>query len=271
VTLLVMATAVLFVVVPLLFWRDTWFGRELTNAEIGEYLAGHAEKPRKTQHALVQISERISRQDPAVRQWYPRILELADNPLPELRLTVAWLMGQDPRHEEFHQRLLKMLGDDSAMVRRNAALSLAAFGDRAARPELVAMLHPVEISSPQAGVLTNRLQQGDRVDRGTLLGRIALDSQAEPAEVRSPLPGFVRQHLAPDGTQVQPGQQLVVIGPDPDHVYEALRALYLVGMPQDVEDVRPFLRPSEEMPPQVNEQARLTVERLRNGEVNREP
>jgi len=58
--LLITLFAVLLVVFPFLFWYFTWFGRRLSDAEIGPYLADRS-KPRHAQHALVQIGERMRR------------------------------------------------------------------------------------------------------------------------------------------------------------------------------------------------------------------
>lgn len=261
--MLIAVVAVLCVVIPLLFWHGTWFGRALSNQEISEYLAEQQEKPRHAQHALVQISERMSRGEASVQQWYPQVVSLADHPLPELRLTVAWVMGQDTQSEAFHDKLRELLQDSSPMVRRNAALSLARFGDPSGRPELLAMLGPYTVTTDKAGVLTNRLQEGDLVDRGTLLVRIEVEGEPEPAEVRSPVPGVVRKQLLQDGVAVAAGAEVTLLGPDSGHAYEALRALYLVGSPDDIEAIRPFLTANEDTPAQVTEQARLTIEHIR--------
>ena len=261
-TLVMALVAVLCIVIPFLFWRGTWFGRALSDEEISEYLADQQEKPRHTQHALVQISERINRGEASVQQWYPRIVSLADHSLPELRLTVAWLMGQDADSEAFHEKLRELIQDPNPMVRRNAALSLSRFQDPSGRAELLAMLQPYTVAADQAGVITNRLQEGDVVDRGTLLGRIEVEGLPEPVEIRSPLPGVVRKQLRQDGDTVRGGEDVTLLGADPGHAYEALRALYLVGIRDDVETIRPFLLPNEDRPAQVTEQARLTIDRI---------
>ncbi len=257
--------AALCVVIPFLFWRGTWFGRVLDDSEINQYLAEQQEKPRHTQHALVQISERMSRGEASVKQWYPQIVALADHPLPELRVTVAWLMGQDNQSDVFHEKLLEMIHDANPLVRRNAALSLARFGDAAGRPELLAMLQPFTVTAEQAGVITNRLEEGDSVDRGTLLARIAVAGQPDPVEIRSPVPGVVRKRLRRDGEAVQAGDGVTLLSPDSGHAFEALRALYLVGSRDDIESIRPFLAPNEDTPAKVTEQAQLTIEHLREG------
>ena len=108
---------------PFLFWYGTWFGRTLSDGDISEYLSNAAAKPRKAQHALVQMEERISRGDTRARQWYPKVVELSGTPSLELRQTGAWLMGQDHTYEPFHEALRKMLADPAPMVRRNAQQS----------------------------------------------------------------------------------------------------------------------------------------------------
>ena len=60
----ILIVAFLFVLMPFLFWQSTWFGRPLTDEEIVKNLA-HTEHPRKTQHALSQIADRIVARDPA--------------------------------------------------------------------------------------------------------------------------------------------------------------------------------------------------------------
>jgi HEAT repeats len=262
-SLIVIAAALLFVVMPALFWQQTWFGRELSDDQITEYLADK-EKPRNTQHALAQLSERVQRRDPAVKQWYPNIVSLARHPVAQIRLTSAWLMGQDTGSEDFHQALLLLLDDADPMVARNAALSLAGFGDSAGRPVLQAMLRPYTVTASRDGVITNRLKQGDFVDQDTLLGRIEVAGEAESVELRSPVPGVLEERLLKDGAAVSVGQPVMVLGPSPDHAFEALRALVLVGEEEDVELVRPFLRPSEDAPARLAEQARLTIDEIRN-------
>ena len=262
-TLIVSLIAVLIIVMPFLFWRSTWFGRQLSDEEISEYLANE-EAPRKAQHALAQISDRTANGDATVRQWYPQILALADHRLPKMRTTVAWLMGQDNQFEDFRTKLRQMLEDTEPVVRRNAALSLVRFNDDSGRRELVAMLSSFTVETPYGGILTNRLEEGDPVDHGTLLARIEVDISEEPAELRSPLPGVVSKRLLDDGTQVNVSDQITVLGPSTEHVFQALRGLYLVGKPEDLDAIRPYLRLRDDMSEQVFEQARLTAEQIRN-------
>src|ERR1043166_678760 len=112
----------LIVLMPFLFWWSTWFGRQLSDKQVGEYLNDN-KHPRHIQHALVQLGERMARQDNSATRWYPQLLRLASHPVEEVRNTDAWVMGQDTSAAAFHETLLRMLQDTSPMVRGNAALS----------------------------------------------------------------------------------------------------------------------------------------------------
>lgn len=255
-----MLLVVAFVLVPFLFWRATWFGRRLTDEETGQYLAD-TKHPRKAQHALVQLGERILRGDPGVKRWYPQVQELAGHSLPEIRATAAWVMGQDNQSREFHAALTGLLGDPDPLVRRNAALSLVRFGDASGMTELRAMLQPYALLSPSAGRLSIRLKEGNPVNPGTLLGRLQRGDEA--SELRSPLPGAVGTWLVVDGAAVSEDEPLVLLSPGEEQVWEALRALYLVGEESDLLDVERFARGVEGMPEKVRAQAQLTADAIR--------
>jgi biotin carboxyl carrier protein len=250
--LLITVFALLLVLFPFLFWYFTWFGRKLTDDQIGEYLGDRA-KPRHAQHALVQVGEHMARRDPAAARWYPQVVALAASPLIELRQTSAWIMGQDHTFAPFHEALRKLIGDAQPMVRRNAALALSNFEDPAARPELLAMLRPYTIVSPAAGVVEYRLKLGEYVNPGTLVAHVG------SVEVRSPLPGEVRDLSRRAGSTVGAGDALVEISADKEHVWEALRALWKVGTREDLEDIQRYTRGAPGMPEKVQEQALLTV------------
>src|SRR5690348_7149702 len=148
--LLFYLSAWLIVLLPFLFWWNTWFGRQLSDRQVTQYLADD-KHPRHIQHALVQIGERIARRDAQAARWYPELIRLAKHPVEEVRNTDAWVMGQDTAGTGFHEALQKMLQDSSPMVRGNAALSLVRFGDASGRQEIVALLQPAHIFAPSAG------------------------------------------------------------------------------------------------------------------------
>jgi hypothetical protein len=249
--LLITLFAVLLVLFPFLFWYYTWFGRRLSARDLDEYFADKS-KPRHAQHALVQLSDHLARHE-NVSRWYPNVVEQASSPNLELRETAAWVMGQDPNYAPFHEALLKLIHDREPMVRRDAAPALAAFGDAAARPELVEMLKPYTVEASAGGKLKYRLKLGDYVNPGTLVGHIG------DTEVRSAIPGEVRALDRADGDNVKPGDRLVDLAADPNHVWEALRALLIVGQPPDLETVQRFTRRAPGMPEKVLRQAGETA------------
>ena len=243
------------VLMPFFFWRATWFGRELTDAQMTEYLHDEAH-PRHIQHALVQAGNRIGQKDAKVRQWYPDLLRLAAHPVEEIRTTDAWVMGQDPSQQDFHQTLLGMLNDRAILVRYNAALSLVSFGDASGRAQIVAMLRPLEMTAPIAGKVVARAKLGDAINHSTILMRI--QGAGGPAEVRSPIVGRVQSIAVQDGQQVQSGDRIAVLEPGVDQAWEALRALYLVGTAEDLDLVRQYKKPSPDYPERIRQQAELT-------------
>ena len=249
--ILFFAAGWLIVLMPFLFWWNTWFGRHLSDQQLTEYL--HDEKkPRHIQHALVQLGERMSRQDGAARQWYPELVRLGGAPVEEVRNTDAWVMGQDTSGSGFHGALLKMLDDSSPMVRGNAALSLVRFGDATGRPHIVALLKPARITAAVSGKIVDTDRLGTAVHQGGLLAKLQ-DSQ-QVVEVRSPIPGRIRSVLQ-TGTNVAAGAEVAVVDPASEQVWEALRALYLVGQAGDLDAIRPYEREVPDVPDHVRKQA----------------
>ncbi len=240
-------TAWAIVLMPFLFWRSTWFGRPLSDKEIGEYLADTT-KPRHIQHALVQVGERMARKDASSTQWYPQLVRLANSPVEEIRNTDAWVMGQDVSRPEFHQALLRLLQDPSSTVRGNAALALVRFGDPAGRPQILALLQPVTLTAPSAGTVTDAAKPEQTVREGGLVARIG------GVEVRAPATGRVVSVKSKDAT-VAAGEQFAVLDPPVDQIWEALRALYLVGTPDDLPVVRSYKSSSSDIPQRIQQQA----------------
>ena len=137
----ILILAVLFVAATFLAWYFSWFGREISDADVTKYLADE-KNPRHVQHALLQIQQRIERSDPGVKQWYPQLIALSGSPETEFRLTVSWVMGFDNKSQDFHQALLKLVKDEQPIVRRNAALALVRFNDASGREELLTVFQP---------------------------------------------------------------------------------------------------------------------------------
>ena len=255
--LLVFASLLAFVLVPGLFWHDVWFGRVLDDAELEEYLNDET-SPRRMQHGLAQLGERIGRGDPEARRWYPRVLELAGHEQAEVRNLSAWLMGQDASAEAFHLRLGELLKDSNPLVRRNAALSLVRFGDGRGRPELRSMLRPWVVESPRAGRLRLLVEADDEVRSGSPVAEIEQGEVSVAVQV--PVAGTAA-NLAEEGQSVDAGAELMVLLPDPVHLWEALRALYLVGTEEDLVLIEPYLGSGEENE-SIRSQAQLTREAI---------
>lgn len=253
---------VVVVLIAFLFWYRTWFGRPLTDQEMGMYLADTT-MPHQTQHALAQLSDRMARGDPNARRWYPQLLALARNPEPELRLMAAWAMGQDNHSPELHQALRGLLADPAPLVQWNAALSLARFGDPVGEPQLRLMLQPYTVVAPQAGTLELRMKVQDEVRRGSIIARVVAGEGAKPLDVVSPVEGEVARLVSQDGTKLAAGNAVAVITPGEGQVWESLRALYLVGQPQDLDDVERFARGVPHMSERIRQQAEVTARAIR--------
>ena len=258
-TYAVLIVAVLFVSMPFLFWNATWFGRPLTDDQIAKSFLDR-KHAREIQHALTQIEQRMEQKDPTVRRWYPQLVTFANDPLTEIRVTDAWVMGQDNTAPEFHEALKKMLTDADPMVQRNAALSLVRFGDASGHAIIVSMLAPYAVPAPEAGVLRQRLKPSETVNPGTMIGHI--EANGDSREVRTKAPGTIINWTVPDKTAVTEGQPLMLLAPSQEMVWEALRALYLIGQPEDLPAIAPYVRGAEAMPPQIQQQAKLTMEHL---------
>ncbi len=249
-----------FIIMPFLLWYLTTFSRPLTDSDLAIYFHDAAQ-PRRAQHALSQVADRIMSPIPAVREsakpWYPEVIALAGKPGDELRVTAAWVMGQDNQSPEFHATLLQMLKDPNPMVQRNAALSLVRFADPAGHDIIAGMLSPYTMPAPRDGIVAQRLKLGDVINPGTMVGHINVAS--EQVEVRSEVPGTIRQWIAGDGTQVRAGQPLLLVDPSPEMAYESLRALFLIGRKDDMSIVTAFSQTTGGTPTQIQQQAQLTA------------
>ena len=259
--------AILFVVVPFLTWYLTWFGRPLSDDDIGKYLSDER-NVRHVQQALTQIEERIEKGDASVNRWYPQIVALSNSQVVEIRKTAAWVMGQDNKSEEFHAGLLKLLGDAHPVVRRNAAVQLVRFRDASGRAELRAMLQPFNVTAPVEGTIKSILNAGVEVGENDLIARITT-AQNQVQEVRSPLSGKLIQVSAHEGGRIAAGDVLLTLSPDEGFVFESLRALFLIGEEEDLPLVEQYVRGVEGMPERVKQQAAQTARAIRSRSLDK--
>jgi len=259
--LLFFLTAWLIVLMPFLFWWSTWFGRHLSDQQVTEYL-NDQKHPRHIQHALLQLGERMGKHDAGAKRWYPDLVRLATYPVEEVRNTDAWVMGQDNAEAVFHDALLKMLQDSSPMVRGNAALSLVRFGDASGREQIVALLQPVKIAAPIGGHIIDIDRVGTPIHQGGLVAKFSYGHE-QTMDVRSPISGRIHSISVPTGAVVAPGTEIATVAPADEQVWEALRALYLIGQVDDLPAIVPYERELPEISDRARQQAVLTEKAIR--------
>jgi len=253
---------ILFVVIPFISWYGTWFGRPLSNGQISEYLDDSV-KYRHVQQALEQIVDRIENHDAAAKQWYPKVAALDHHPAPEVRKTAAWAMQYDPSSDDFHSALKTMLDDQEPGVRHQAALSLVAFKDSSGRAEVVSMLKPYSMKAAGSGKLTVLLKEGDAFSAGSPIVRI--QPVGGPAiEEKAREGGAVETVKIATGQNVNEGDDIVMLSPSGDQVWEALRALYYIGQPEDIAAIQHYTLDLPGMPDRVRKQATETTQSIRN-------
>jgi hypothetical protein len=188
------------------------------------------------------------------------VIQFSERGSDELRVTSAWVMGQDNQSAAFHAALLKQLSDANPMVQRNASLSLVRFADPSGHALIAGMLSPYTVAAQRTGTLSIRLKPGDVINPGTLLAHIVIGN--DKTEVRSDVPGTIRQWIPADNTQIKVGDPLLLVDPSPEMVWESLRALYLIGQKEDLPAVNSYARGDGNMPPQVQQQAALTAREI---------
>jgi biotin carboxyl carrier protein len=249
-----------FVMMPFMLWYMTTFSRPLSDADLAAYFTDSLH-PRRAQHALSQIADRIISPNPAIRAsakpWYPQVVKSSTEGSDELRVTAAWVMGQDNQSPEFHEALLRQIHDANPMVQRNAALSLVRFGDSSGHDIVASMLTPYSMAAPNSGTLAIRLKVGDVINPGTMVAHI--NTAGESREVRSEVPGTILQWLTTDGSQVQAGAPMMLVDPSPEMAWESLRALYLIGQKDDLAAVNRYVRGVDGISSQIQQQAELSA------------
>jgi hypothetical protein len=249
----------LIALLPFLLWRGTWFGRPLSDQQLGEYLHDNL-NPTHVQHALTQLADRMQRRDESAIAWYPDIVRLASFPVEDVRATAATSMGLDPTRADFHDALLKLMKDPSPAVRANAALSLANFGDASGHDELMRMLQPSFVVTHEPAHVVDVVKAGSNVKQ---LGTVAhVHIGTFDYHVRAPIAGKVIKVNVVAGSDIAAGTQIAVLEPSAEQAFDALRALYAVGEPEDLPMIS-GLATSPDAPEKVRQQASLTDQSIR--------
>ena len=237
--LLLLTVLLIGIWIPFQFGYGVWFGRDLTDEQLAIYLSSDS-KQRLVQHALSQIGERMIAGDPTVRKWYAHIAGLVDNPSTSLRAQAAWVMGHDHTSEIFHMTLLRNLKDPSPLVRRNSSLSLVKFKDQRAVHELRQMLSPWIVTSPIQGRANLQAEIKQWVHEDVDLVTItAPDGKTQ--SIKSEIGGQISEIRVKDGASVYASQPLLVLAANPEHAWEALRGLFLIGQKSDLPWVQAYL------------------------------
>jgi multidrug efflux pump subunit AcrA (membrane-fusion protein) len=123
------------------------------------------------------------------------------------------------------------------------------------------LLRPADVSAPQPGKVIDTSSVGTPIHQGGIVAK--LQTSGQTVEVRSPISGRLRELSASTGQTVRAGDKIAVIDPATEQVWEALRALYLVGQPEDIEAIRPYDRDLPDIPDRVRQQAQATEEAIR--------
>lgn len=252
----------LFVIIPFLSWYGSWFGRPLSDAQIEQYL-NDKQKPRNVQHALSLIGNKMIERDKSMQRWYPLVVSAAQNDNAEVRKIAAWTMGQDNTFEEFHKALLQLLNDENPGVRHNAALQLVRFNDASSRRELLAMLEPFTLRAENDGTVEFIVsEEGRAVAAHSPLVRIKMANN-QVAEIRAPEAGRIEMFAVSDKALVKAGDSIMILAPSVEQVREALKALYLIGQPDDIPAIQRYAGQMTGMPDVVQKQAVSAIEAIR--------
>jgi multidrug efflux pump subunit AcrA (membrane-fusion protein) len=101
------------------------------------------------------------------------------------------------------------------------------------------------------------------IHQGGIIAKIRIEPGSQTTEVRSPITGRLLELAAQPGQSVAAGDELAMLDPGTEQVWEALRALYLIGQPEDIPAIRPYQRELPEIPDHVRKQAVETEQAIR--------
>jgi hypothetical protein len=87
-----------------------------------------------------------------------------------------------------------------------------------------------------------------------LIAKLTQSGSTQVTEIRSPIPGRIR-FVSQTGANVAAGAEIAVIDPSTEQVWEALRALYIIGQLDDLPAIRPYERDVPDVSNDVRKQA----------------
>jgi len=114
--------------------------------------------------------------------------------------------------------------------------------------------------------LESSLKEQSPIARGTLLARLRQSSNIIE-EVRSPLSGRLERVVLPQGTGIAAGETLLTLTSDEESIWEALRALSLIGDRDDLPALELYERGTAAGPKRsdrIKDQAALTAKTIRS-------
>ncbi|PYY08018.1 MAG: hypothetical protein DMG61_24275 [Acidobacteria bacterium] len=118
-----------------------------------------------------------------------------------------------------------------------------------------------KVTAPQPGKITDSATVGTAIHQGGIIAK--LESGGQTTEVRSPISGRLREFSVKAGQTIAAGDEIAMLDPGTDQVWEALRALYLIGRPEDIPAIQPYQRELPEVPDHVRKQAMATEQAIR--------
>ena len=127
----------------------------------------------------------------------------------------------------------------------------------------MALLQPAKIIAPANGTVEDTGKVGTAIHEDGLVAKLQYGDRATQ-ELRSPITGRIRSLSVDKGLRVSTGQEIATIDPGTEQVWEALRALYLVGQPEDTPAVLPYERELPDIPDHVRKQATETEKAIRD-------
>ncbi len=265
----VLLVLIAMIVLPGVIWRQVWWGAPLSDDDLNQRLS-QTVSVREVQHALEQLSKRLGQDPGTARPFYPKVVALVDHKEPLVRSAVAWLMGEDRDYDPFRNHLLLLVADEAPIVRYNAAAALARFGDASGRAVLREMLRPYPIRAAweddaAEGTLSDVLPTDTPVGPRTRLALVDF-GEKEQEKILAPLGGRLARMKVEQGEHIRCGDMLGEIDPNADQVWASLRALFLVGQAEDLEDIERYLRPPASFPVGIARQAGATAAEIRRRE-----
>jgi pyruvate/2-oxoglutarate dehydrogenase complex dihydrolipoamide acyltransferase (E2) component len=116
------------------------------------------------------------------------------------------------------------------------------------------------------GRIVDASKPGTAIHQNGLIAKLQLDqpnANPQTIELRSPISGRIRNLFVQTGQAVAAGSEIASVDPATDQVWEALRALYIVGQFDDLPAIMPYTHDLPEVPDHIRQQAVLTEKAIR--------